>query len=49
MPDASEILILLVAILAIWFLLKVARLAIRLVLFVITLAIVAAIVWLVFF
>ena len=49
MPDVIEILTLLVAILAIGILLKVARLAIRLILFVITLAIVAAIVWLVFF
>jgi len=48
MPSTSELLILLVAIFAIWILLKVARLAIRVILFVIAIVFVAGVLWLVF-
>jgi hypothetical protein len=45
MPSASELLIFVVAILAIWIFLKLAKLAFRLILFVITLAIVGGALW----
>jgi len=47
MPSTHELLILLVVIFAIWILLKVARLAIRVILFIITIAVVAGVLWLV--
>lgn len=48
MPSTQELIVFLLAIFAIWFMLKMARLAIRLILFVITLAVVAGVLWLVF-
>jgi hypothetical protein len=45
MPSTHELLILLVAIFVLWFLLKVARLAIRVILFIITLAIAGGVLW----
>lgn len=45
MPSSQELIVFLVVIFAIWFLLKMARLAIRLILFVITLAVVAGLLW----
>jgi hypothetical protein len=45
MPSTQELLILLVAIFVLWFLLKLARLAIRVILFIITLAIVGGVLW----
>jgi hypothetical protein len=46
MPSTHELLILLIAIFVLWFVLKLARLAIRLILFIITVAIVAGAAWL---
>ena len=46
MPSSQELIVFLVAIFAIWFLLKLARLAIKMILFVITLAVVAGLLWL---
>lgn len=48
MPSTQELLILLVAIFVLWIVLKVARLAIRVIFFFITLAIVAGVLWLFF-
>ena len=45
MPSTQELLILLVAIFVLWFLLKLARLAIRVILFFVTLAIVGGALW----
>ena len=45
MPSTHELLILLIAIFVLWFVLKLARLAIRVILFVITLAIVGGAAW----
>jgi hypothetical protein len=46
MPSTQELLILLIAIFVLWFVLKVARLAIRVILFILTLAIVGGVIWL---
>jgi len=46
MPSIQELLILLIAIFVLWFVLKVARLAIRVILFILTLAIVGGVIWL---
>jgi len=46
MPSIQELLILLVAIFVLWFVLKLARLAIRVILFIIMLAIVGGAIWL---
>lgn len=48
MPSTHELLILVAAIFAIWFVLKLARLAIRVILFIITVAIFVGVLWLVF-
>jgi hypothetical protein len=48
MPSTQELLILFLAIFVLWILLKVARLAIRVILFLITLAIVGGVLWYVF-
>jgi hypothetical protein len=45
MPSTHELLILFIAIFALWFVLKLARLAIRVILFIITLAIVGGVLW----
>ena len=45
MPSAQELLFLLVAILAIWIVLKMAKLAIRVILFIITIVIVGGVLW----
>ena len=45
MPSTHELLILLIAIFVLWFVLKLARLAIRVILFIITVAIVAGALW----
>lgn len=45
MPSANEFIVFLVAILALWILLKLVKLAIRVTLFLITLAVVAGLVW----
>lgn len=45
MPSTQELIIFLIAIFAIWFVLKLAKLAIKVILFVITVAIVFGIVW----
>ena len=48
MPSTHELLILLVVIFALWFVLKLARLAIRVIFFIVTLAIVGGVLWYVF-
>jgi hypothetical protein len=48
MPSTHELLILLIAIFVLWFVLKLARLAIRVILFFITLAIAGGVLWYVF-
>jgi hypothetical protein len=48
MPDSREILILLLAIFAIWFVLKLAKLAIRVTLFIVTVVVIAGVFWLFF-
>ena len=48
MPSTQELLILFLAIFVLWIFLKVARLAIRVILFFITLAIVGGVLWYVF-
>ena len=48
MPSTQALLILLVAIFVLWFVLKLARLAIRVILFLVTLAIVGGVLWYVF-
>lgn len=48
MPSTQELLILVVAIFAIWLLLKLARLAIRVILFVITIALALGVLWFIF-
>ena len=48
MPSTHELLILAIAIVAIWLALKVAKLVIRVILFVITLVIAGAVLWFVF-
>lgn len=48
MPSTHELLILLVAIFVLWFLLKLARLAFRVILFFVTLAIIGGVLWLFF-
>lgn len=45
MPSTEELLVLVVAIFVLWFLLKLAKLAIRVILFLVTLAIVLGVVW----
>jgi hypothetical protein len=48
MPSTHELLILLIAIFVLWFVLKLARLAIRVILFIITIAIAGGVLWFVF-
>ena len=48
MPSINELLILLVAIFAVWIVLKLARIAIRVIFFFITIAIVLGVLWFVF-
>ncbi len=48
MPSTNELLILLIAIFVLWFVLKLARLAIRVILFIITIAIAGGVLWFVF-
>lgn len=48
MPSTHELLILLIAIFVLWFVLKLARLAIRVILFIITLAIAGGVLWFLF-
>ncbi|HUP63496.1 MAG TPA: hypothetical protein VNA69_24130 [Thermoanaerobaculia bacterium] len=48
MPSAHELLILLAAIFGIWILLKLARLAIKMIVFVITIVIIVGVFWLFF-
>jgi hypothetical protein len=45
MPSVNEFLILLIAVVALWIFLKLAKLAIRVILFVITVAVIAGAVW----
>jgi hypothetical protein len=45
MPSTEELLVLIVAIFVLWFLLKLAKLAIRVILFLVTCAIVIGVVW----
>ena len=45
MPSTQELLVLIVAIFVLWFFLKLAKLAIRVILFLITVAIVLGVVW----
>jgi hypothetical protein len=45
MPSTQELLILLIAIFVLWFILKLARIAIRVIFFFITLAIIAGALW----
>ena len=45
MPSTEELLVLVVAIFVLWFLLKLAKLAIRVILFLVTLAIVIGVIW----
>ncbi|HYC58231.1 MAG TPA: hypothetical protein VEK79_01565 [Thermoanaerobaculia bacterium] len=45
MPGTQELLILFIAIFVLWFVLKLAKLAIRVILFLITLAIVIGVIW----
>jgi len=48
MPSTSELLVLLIAILVLWIVLKVAKVAIKLIFFTIVLAAIAGVLWLVF-
>lgn len=48
MPSTHELLILLVAIFAIWLVLKLARIAIRVIFFFISIAVILAVLWFVF-
>jgi hypothetical protein len=48
MPSTHELLILLVAIFAIWFVLKLARIAIRVIFFFITIVVIVGVLWFVF-
>jgi len=48
MPGTQELLILIVAIFVLWVLLKVARFAIRLIFFIVSLAILAGVLWYLF-
>ncbi|HYH05651.1 MAG TPA: hypothetical protein VEK11_01210 [Thermoanaerobaculia bacterium] len=48
MPSTQELLFLLIAIFALWFVLKLAKLAIRVIFFFITVAVVLGVVWLFF-
>ena len=48
MPSTHELLILVVAIFAIWIVLKLARIAIRVIFFFITIAIIVGVLWFVF-
>ena len=45
MPSTEELLVLVVAIFVVWFVLKLAKLAIRVILFLVTLAIVTGVIW----
>ena len=45
MPSTEELLVLIVAIFVLWFLLKLAKLAIRVIFFLVTLAIVIGVIW----
>ena len=45
MPSTQELLVLIVAIFVLWFVLKVAKLAIRVILFLVMLAIVIGVIW----
>ncbi|HEX8412097.1 MAG TPA: hypothetical protein VF883_24825 [Thermoanaerobaculia bacterium] len=46
MPSASELLVLLIAILVLWIVLKLAKLAIKVIFFLITIAVIAGVLWL---
>jgi hypothetical protein len=48
MPSTEELLILLIAIVALWFVLKMAKLAIKLILFLISVAVIAGVLWFLF-
>ena len=48
MPSSQELLILVVAIFALWIVLKVAKLAIRLIFFILSVAILAGVLWYLF-
>jgi hypothetical protein len=48
MPSTQELLILVVALFALWFVLKLAKLAIRVIFFILTIAIAAGVLWYVF-
>lgn len=48
MPSTQELLILLIAIFALWFVLKLARLAIKVIFFIVTIAIAGGVLWYVF-
>lgn len=48
MPSASELLVLLIAILVLWIVLKLAKLAIKVIFFLITIAVIAGALWLFF-
>lgn len=48
MPSASELLVLLIAILVLWIVLKLAKLAIKVIFFLITVAVIAGVLWLFF-
>jgi hypothetical protein len=48
MPSTHELLVLLIAVFAVWFLLKMVRVAVKLILFVIMLLIVGGVLWHVF-
>ncbi len=45
MPSTEELLVLVIAIFVLWFVLKLAKLAIRVILFLVTLAIVIGVIW----
>jgi hypothetical protein len=48
MPSTQELLVLIIAIFVLWFVLKLAKLAIRVTLFIVTIAIVIGVFWLFF-
>jgi hypothetical protein len=48
MPSTQELLILLIAIFALWFVLKMARLAIKVIFFIVTIAVAGGVLWYVF-
>lgn len=48
MPSTQELLILLIAIFALWFVLKMARLAIKVIFFIVTIAVAGGVLWYMF-